>query len=130
MVIYLVRKSGADIPRVTTDRLSRRVEALEADHGGLEILAVVDGRSVADRDAPPPPTSRVVGGWVEPSDGVLGIMMGDGGPDGAVRLDLSAECRRLLRVIAAMDGRSPDVVASRAVERFVRAEAKRRGIRR
>ena len=46
-----------------------------------------------------------------------------------VRLDLTPEAHRLLRVIASMEDKSMSAFARDHVEEFVRIEAERRGIR-
>jgi hypothetical protein len=46
-----------------------------------------------------------------------------------VRLDLTEEAHRLLRVISSMEGKSMSAYARDHVEEFVRAESKRRGVK-
>ena len=46
-----------------------------------------------------------------------------------VRLDLTEDAHGLLRVVSAMDGKSMSAYARDHIEEFIRAEAKRRGVK-
>ena len=134
-MIYFIKSPDGPIKIGTTIRLSERLKELVAEHGeGLEVLAVVDGsfddeRELHGRFA----HLRRVGEWFEPGDDLVGFIVAEGKPwDEApmkpVRLDLTSDVHRMLRLVAAHEGASMASYARDALAAHLVEEIKRRGL--
>lgn len=135
MIYFLAKADRSAIKIGTTIRLSARLKELAAEHGDLEVLAITDGsypeeKSLHQRFA----ELRTVGEWFEPGDDLLGFIVAEGKPWSEsglkpVRLDLTEEVHRMLRKLAADDGVSMAAFTRDTLERVIREDFKRRGLK-
>lgn len=131
-MIYFIRNADRSAIKIgTTIHLSTRLQQLAAEHGELEVLAVLDGGRDEEHALHHRFDSlRTVGEWFEPGDDLMGFIVAEGKPwNGSdpvtrkpIRLDVSPPDYDRAAICAEARGLTLSSYARMAVLDFIKRD--------